>query len=436
MLLPLDTFRSFLGAHPWHWWQLAGSLIPIDGCDDRVFQYAWQDTQRVGRDDIATAIAHAEDIITRDMGFAIAPHFRVEETRYPAYFDHTLMRANPNDAHAHWSSITTKESWVSKVGLEKLELLGTVNITLSDADGDGVLDTFTSAALATTLAGVQIDELELYIAAADRINGEPVSPRYRIAPASLTISGGNLVATGSSYLCVKPLMQNSVKSLQLDVATTTNYVTTLDVYHHYCDPTGTTVDTCQAVYTWETQPYPYWGAYGCCGAGNPPNYSPNSLDPAAIATLIARANVRDGDASNFIYSGYAIYDTTLQQWAGASWGCRPPDRILVRYQAGYPLSGGVYTGATLRNGQVNSRLARIACMLAAAELPKPIDACSQANRTLSYWQFDLARSAGANDESYGLITRDMLNCPYGTRRGHVYAWKEMQREEKVLGIAF
>jgi hypothetical protein len=444
MLLPLETFREFLGSHPWHWWGLQGPSIPVVGCDDVTYQFAWQDANRVGRDDISRAIVKAEEIIARDTRISIAPHFVTEEIPYPRHFDHTLMRLTGDDAAGHWVSVATKESWVSKAGVETLSLLANVAVTLSDADGDGVWDTFTTASFATTLLGTQVDEIELYIAAADRINQDPVSSRYSIAPIKVVVNalGSTAVITGPSYLLVKPILQQGVGNKSVDVGTVTppvitNYVTTLDVYRHYCDPTGTTLDTAQALYTWETAPWPWWGGGLCCGGGNPQlAFTLNIADPAATAQMIARASVRNGDNSNVIYSGQAAYDTTLSQWVASSmgWG-RPPDKVLVRYQAGYPLSGGVYTGSTLRNGQVNPKMAKIACMLAAAELPKPIDACTQANRTLQYWQFDIARSSGANDEAYGLTTREMLNCPYGTRRGHIYAWAEMKREEKVLGLS-
>jgi hypothetical protein len=72
--------------------------------------------------------------------------------------------------------------------------------------------------------------------------------------------------------------------------------------------------------------------------------------------------------------------------------------------------------------------------LAAAELARPICACDEANREIFRWQFDLARTAGAGDEAYGAIAAGDLDNPFGTRRGHVYAWRQVKQLRQQLGI--
>lgn len=434
-LLPLESWRRYYGFSPWHFNNLSGDKVKVDGCDETVKQYAWQSQNRPSREDITRAISDAEDIILRDVGYAIAPHFAVKsDERYPRFFDHTLMRANSSDASSHWASVDVGEGYVRKVGVETWTLLGTPAVTLSDSDSDGVNDTFTTAPIPTALLGNQIDDIEVYYAAADRLDSDPAGPQWRIAPVKIRQTGGNLIVTGRSWLITSPIKQQVVSVPNLDVQTAANYVTTLDIYRHYTDPNGTTLDTVPAYFTWETAPWPRI-ALGCCQADSLP-FNTQAYDPEAIATMLCRANVRDDGKLGKVYMGAAQFDVNTGLWSGIAWGsCRPPDRVTIRYQAGYPLSGGIYTGATLQAGQVDERWVRIVSRLSASLLGRPIEACGVANRLLSDMQFDVARSSGAADEAYGLTTKTLLECPYGTRRGALLAWKEMERMFLAQGIA-
>lgn len=74
--------------------------------------------------------------------------------------------------------------------------------------------------------------------------------------------------------------------------------------------------------------------------------------------------------------------------------------------------------------------------MAAAEMPRKICACDESNRELHRWQFDVARSAGANDEAYGAVSDIDINNPFGTRRGQIYAWKEVRALRKLIGTSY
>ncbi|MDP2727535.1 MAG: hypothetical protein Q8P59_08310, partial [Dehalococcoidia bacterium] len=62
-MLPLDRWSYHLGMDPRHFNGLETSLRPARLCHQPTLQYAWQDSDRVGRDDIAQAIAQAESEI-------------------------------------------------------------------------------------------------------------------------------------------------------------------------------------------------------------------------------------------------------------------------------------------------------------------------------------------------------------------------------------
>jgi hypothetical protein len=100
--------------------------------------------------------------------------------------------------------------------------------------------------------------------------------------------------------------------------------------------------------------------------------------------------------------------------------------LIVRYKAGYPLSGG----------EMDKRWQTAVTRFAAAELARPICACDNANRELYRWQFDVARTGGSNDESYQATTMEDLANPFGTRRGHLYAWKFVKSMRTLQGYVF
>jgi len=47
----------------------------------------------------------------------------------------------------------------------------------------------------------------------------------------------------------------------------------------------------------------------------------------------------------------------------------------------------------------------------------------------------LARTGGANDESYQAVSASDLTNPFGTRKGHVYAWHEVQGLGSTIGFS-
>jgi hypothetical protein len=84
---------------------------------------------------------------------------------------------------------------------------------------------------------------------------------------------------------------------------------------------------------------------------------------------------------------------------------------------------------------MDKRYQVVVARMAAAELARPICACDVANRELYRWQFDLARTSGANDEGYGAVSATDLDNPFGTRRGHVYAWRFVKESRKLVGYS-
>lgn len=415
-LLPLDNFRSILGFHPAHFWGVAGEneLTAIrSNCPCLVRQYAWQLSDAVGRHEIAQAIETAEARLREWLGYSVAPRYTVETLAWPS----------PWPGDGRWQTVQLSEGYVQAAGIESLAAIGAAAVVAySDVDGDGLDETFTISA-ATTVTDVK--EIAVYFAAADRFDGpdftDDVGDRWRIQPISITIAGGTVTVKGSKWLLVKPILHEgftNVGANGLEPTTVGNFVTTLDIYRRTTGADGTTAATSQGVIVWETEPH-----YSCCGnVSESSAYSGSPYDPAAVAQAVARVGIRDSE-HGIVAPAEASYNTTTGIWSALDWTvCAWPDRVTVRTLSGYPLDA---------DGQMARQWRTIVARLAAAELARPVCGCEEANRELYYWQFDLSRT-GASDELFAAPAD--LDNPFGSRRGHLYAWRQVKNLRQLRGF--
>lgn len=417
-LLSLEQFRKILGYHPWHFWGLADSVIfPLTSkCNSAVYKYAWQAANAAGREDILEAIAQAEDMLTREVGFSPAPRWTEEILDIPGYYTPTVWNMAQAQADGRWRELTATEGYLEEFGKETLTLLGTQAVVLSDPDGDGINEVFTTS-IVTALTDT--DEIEVYFAAADRIDSEAVSEKYKISPVNIVISGGTATIKGKAWQIVDPVLYENLSVGALDPTVAANFVTTLEIYRHYTDVEGQATTNCHALLIWETDPYPMWAC-----SGSSLSFSDGSSDPAALGYGISRAGIRHAREGIF-YFGRAIYNTTTSFWEQAAWGaCYPPARVQVRYKAGYPL----------KSGEMDRQFQQAVARLAMAELEERICACEQANRELYRWQFDISTTRGPAGETY--TPTASLSNPFGTRRGHIYAWDFVKRWRRVPVVTF
>lgn len=416
-LLPLETWRTLMGLHPYHFWQLSSSdKVPVDtGCNTLVWSYPWLSVDAASRQDISQAIEMAEQKLAMYLGYSVAPRYVSTVLDWP-------VSDGLWGADGRWLSAALPEGWVQAVGTEQLTLLGTPNIIYSDPDGDGLKDTWTLT-IATSITDVS--QIAVYYAAVDRLNGAAAGDDWRIQPVTITISAGVATIRGRSWQVVKPILYEGFASdaIDPDPATITDtFVAALEVYSRTTATNGTTVATSQAVITWETQPcHGWWCCCDSCCSADP--YSGSPFDPAAVAQAVARVGIRDA-RHGLITPAQAAYDATSGVWSSLDWNvCRQPDRVTVRYLAGFPLGS---------DGLMQEPYRTIVARLAAAELARNVCGCEQANRALYYWQFDLSQTA-RGDELFG-ISQENLNNPLGTRRGQVYAWKAIQNLQQLTGF--
>lgn len=422
-LLPVYTFFELLGFHPWHAMGIAGTgdLAVSTGCDTLVRRYEWQNSDAVGVKAIEDAIEHAETRLREYLGYSVAPRYTSETLAWPA------PSLGPWGSDGRWLSLKLREGELRGVGVETLTAISAAAaVTYSDADGDGIEDTF-SVTSATSVTDTE--QIAVYFSTADRFNGwgstTDIGDRWRVRPVTVTISAGVVTVRGPKQLCVKPLKYEGVTNIGangLDPDTAGNFVTTLDIYRRYTETGGNTITTSQAVITWETHPsHGWWCCCSGCSASDP--YSGSPYDPAATANAVARVGIRNA-ALGLITPAESSYDSTTGIWSALDWSvCSMPDRVTVRYLAGYPLGS---------DGQMQEPYRTMVARMAAAELTRPVCGCDSANRELYRWQFELSQTA-RGDELFSISPED-LNNPFGTRRGHVYAWKMVRRLQLTTGI--
>lgn len=414
-LLPLDSWRKYMGYNPFHFNGLSNSKVPVtSACNTLVQKYEWQRVDAVGRSEIVQAIESAEARLQEYLGYSVAPHYVIKTYDFPHYLDAHQWRIGLNiGADSRTIPVSLKEGYLQAVGIENVISIGDAALAFIDQDGDGILDTFT-ASIATT--ATDPDSIAVYFTTADRVDSSVVSEDWRVRPVQVTISGGTVSIRGRSYLVVKPIKYEGMvdPGIGFDPNTVTNYVVNLTIAVRTTNPDGQAVDTAQATLLWETVPCAGW--WGCCGnQTNSPLYTTNINDPAAVGMAVARVGIRDADRGQ-VLPGQAVYDVTSAQWRAMNWSSfREPDRVTIRFLAGYPLE----------NGDMANKWRVIVARMAAAELARPICACDVANQQLYHWQFDVSRAGGANSEQYSISPADLDN-PFGTRRGHVWAWKQVR----------
>lgn len=427
MILPLDEFRRLVGYNPYHFWNQESNKVPVTStCNTRLMEYAWQSADAVSRVQIRDAIAQAKARLFEYLNYRIGSRYVEKEFRYPRPADVRMQYVRPADAQGRWLSVNVKEGYIREMGAEALTVIDEPTVSYSDANGDGLTDTFT---VTVTTTVTDVDQIAVYFNSTDR-GGENVGDAWRIEPVKVSISGGTATITGPSWILVRPIIFERVTQNAIDPDNTGNppnlFAQTLEVYWRRTDSSGQAIATAAAVFVWESDP-PLWAwpcnTTACC---RQLNYDPNETDPAALAYAVARANIRDARTGE-IYAGEAVLNSS-GQWDRVNWsGCKQPDRIILRYLAGADereISNRIYSGGNWR---------QILARLAMAELPGCFCADSRSNQVLSHWQFDLARVAGANDEQYG-TTGEILNNPLGTRRGAVYAWRQIRSLRLTRGI--
>src|SRR5512147_2748073 len=159
--LPLDRFFEIIGINPLNANQFASNtLFPNNTCGDVFFQYDWQHSDRVGREQIAMTIQQAEKEIAAEAGFNLMPDWTVQERL--AYPSPAVPGMYGNGLNPRWmlKSVELSKGWIISGGVRTKTLIQAGGVVVrTDDDGDGYAETVT-VTVPTTITDT--NEIHLY----------------------------------------------------------------------------------------------------------------------------------------------------------------------------------------------------------------------------------------------------------------------------------
>lgn len=403
-LLSLDRWAKIVGINPAHFNQAYNDIAMTvsGGCADVWYQWPWQAVDRVGREDVAEAILSAEEDIARAIGYYPAPRWQVEEIHdYPKFHRPEYAEYGMSDVRGFGKGILADFGNVIAPGQRAVSLIAAgAAVVLADADGDTVNETAT-VTVATALTDLR--EIKYYFAGhAGDSEWEIRDPRTKIK------AGGNVLATFWTWQLIDPDLWEELSSDTtpgaVDFDVLANIVATVDVYREYNDTTATS-----ATFFWE-----------------PLSTAPcDDVTACALTVQDGCLHIRDAGIG-MIVPTLAIYSSGI--WATAApTVSRDPDMVKVSYWAGL-INDDYKTGHTYE--PLNNWWAQTIAYMAAARLERPVCACSNVQRLVEDMQTDL--SFMGQSGSYA-VAQDVLNNPFGTKKGEVFAWRRVKNLVPKIG---
>jgi len=365
-LLSLDSYARIIGVDPRHFNQMYCEAFPDRRGEDLVwFQDHWPQPGRASRDDVALAIAEAEELIVEVLGYWVAPKYVVDESHI--YPERPYKPMNYNRYQVGLEHLKFIAGGCRTVALIEEDV--DISSSYVDLDGDGwdeqILFTVTHA----DAASWQADEIGIFPPGSDT---EVIN---QIRGLKISISGTTITVRGQSAQFVLPELWNTYQGIDGDDPTV--FLQTVDVHRIYTS-SSETLPPVRYIFRDDTV-YP----------------------PQAITYGILEETMPDR----------GVVETIPATWDGATWtisavSCsilKKPERIMLNYLSGHPL---------LR-GEVHPKLSRAIAALATARLTSPITGGGESINKIYYeWQRPAIEANYAQNI-----------CPFGDRNGAWIAWQ-------------
>lgn len=404
--LPLDRWARLVGINPLHFNGIQVRDPTV--CSAIWFQFEWQTADSVSREEVARAIATAEADLEDLIGYRLLPCWEIDEWQPAAPVPRPeLLRRVSVDTHGYSQAVQADWGHLVSGGVRAKTVLDAGQpIVYTDADGDGYDETAT--VLATVPTGQIPCEVSVFYPGTDGAD------EYQIRPVTVTVAGTVATIVFRREQCVlRALLERDVipanddQFRALDAQDNANFLTTVDVYRVYNDPQT------QAIFMWEPLSCSHCGGSGC------------EMCAYTVQTgcLMARTDTRLG------YLGYrpAAWNSATALFDGADWAeGRAPDIIRLWYYSGWRQKRLICPTV-----QMDPFWERLVAIYAAALLDRPVCECNNIGAYVEQWRRDLALTiaGGANPK----ISDHDLDCPWGTKRGAVYAYNRACSGGRVLG---
>jgi hypothetical protein len=395
--LSLDKFAKLIGINPLHFNQVFCQDISVPKvCDTPMYQYTWQDADRISREELAYTIANAEDVISKWLGYKLLPTWEVNERvtfSKPAMPE--LFNVYGVNVRGLWQSVETEWGYVRMGGQQAKALIDNADIVYSDADSDGYKERAT-VTVATTVTNE--DEIAVFYPGKD---GED---SWQIRPITVRISAGVATITFRREQCVLEDLLEGLNVDGIEGTTDSNFLAAVDVYHVYND------SSVQARFSWENAP-----SLCTCGL--------TTCASCTFSTQYGCLQVRDSRLG-LITCQPANWDSVNEAFVSVPFAvCRQPERADIWYRAGW-------RDERRRNPNIemDPNLERAVMMLTIAMLDKPLCGCGHLQSLIGYFQEDLTKTYSKGDVAVSYRpSRDRLDNPFGTTRGAIEAWRIIKK---------
>ena len=255
----------------------------------------------------------------------------------------------------------------------------------SDDDGSGYKE------LVTVQVTTDVDDCEIHV----YYPGEDGADEWEIKPINVSSTGGVATITFYSWQIVDPDELEGYNAQAVDADDDNNYVTTVDVYRVYNDPST------QVLFLWDQT------GLNCDCSGTV--VCPSCLLGAQNGCIV----VRDPRLGRFAYQP-ATWDADTETFTTGTYvQSRDPDRIRLYYQAGW--QGERPTCPTRK---MDDWWEQTVAYYAASLLDRNVCECSNIQEFIWHWREDLITNL---PEKSFQLTFERMNNPFGTTRGAMYA---------------
>lgn len=429
-ILSLDRYAQIMGLDPVHFNQgFDETFFPVNSdCPDVWFKYSWQRPGYASRYDLAVAIKDAEEDIANVLGYWPGPKWTSEEDHtYEKYHRRYIRNTGwlPNVA-GNFKSVVANFGNIIAPGPRSVAAAATgTGVVYADDDGDGFIETATvtvdiSGTAAETVLNYSWYDLQQTCRFGVYHDGYSGHPDWEVRyPVSVTLSGTTLTFTFRSWQLFLPSLLAAYPQLDsvpypIDANTSTNFVSTVDVYLEYPD------------YTQPSSQFVWAGRRNCticAGAG---------CVNCGTATQNGCVNV-DDKTRGIVAPIPASYDAT-NGWTQASISNEyEPDRIKLWYYSGN-VSDEYKMGLTC--DPLSDYFARTIAWLATARLERDPCGCGHVKESMMKLRQDLAIASPEGNFIIGLD--DAMDNPFGSRLGELRAWRRIARivgDVQIDGVA-
>lgn len=386
-LIPLDRVAHHLQIDPYHFNSIFTHQRPLRAsCDDGWYQYSWQASGKISREELASALKQAEETVITYLGWSFLPRWYEDEHNLPRHYkpevsSNSAINGQPRSVISRWG-------YVIEAGTRVSDFVAQVPVTFSDEDHDGYEETVTIS-FATTVT----DKEELRVYYPDKSGKD----YWEIRPLSFIEIDDTGVATirFPRYMIARDdLLEHAPAPddphIALDGDTEENFLEYVDVYRVYTDPTR--------------QVEFHYGPLSNC-------YTPGCQGSTSSGCVYIK-NSRMG----------------IMQYVPGSWneggfapGCYlgEPSKAKFYYKAGWVDNSLDYPSWQ----QVDSNLERRIVFYAASLLDRELCGCSN---TRNIWQYQTEDMAKITPERSYTFPWDLVGNPLGTSRAAMQLWKYIQ----------